>query len=97
MKAILGCYGKAASAGVPVDPACIQKAQDKFDGGADPTKGCFAKLEAKPPCLTTGDTAALETQVDTFSLATFSELLPHLDFTLLPAGGQCGTIDGSSE
>ena len=68
VKAILGCYGKAASAGLPVDPACIQKAQDKFDGGADPTKGCFAKLEAKPPCLTTSDIAALEAKVDAFSL-----------------------------
>jgi hypothetical protein len=95
VKAILACYGKAASAGTPVDSSpggCIDKAQTKFDGGTDPTKGCFAKLEAKGGCLTTGDTAALETKVDNFALATFTELLPHLDFTLRPAGGQCGDV-----
>src|SRR5262249_56249356 len=47
VKAMLGCYGKAAGKGLPLDPLCIQKAKDKFDGGIDPTKGCFAKLEAK--------------------------------------------------
>jgi hypothetical protein len=102
-KAILACYGKAASGGLAFDPAlnppppnpplptvtCLQKARDKF---ADPIKGCFAKLEAKPPCLTTNDTAALEAKVDDFALATFTELLPHLDFTLRPAGGVCGNI-----
>src|SRR5215510_13691620 len=103
VKAILGCYGKAASAGASTDPtppppgqsptsffACIQKAQDKFDGGTDPTKGCFAKLELKPPCLTSGDTDALEAKVDAFGLDVYSELISHLDFTLRPAGGTCG-------
>jgi len=90
-KAILGCYGKAAKAGTAVDPECIQKAQDKFDGGTDPSKGCFAKLEAKPPCLTTGDLDALEAKVDAFSLDVYSELVSHLDFTLRPAGGTCGS------
>src|SRR5262245_12046091 len=44
--------------------ACLQKAHDKFDGGAMPSKGCFAKLEAKNPgaCLTIDDTTTLETQ-----------------------------------
>ena len=49
VKAILGCYGKdATKPDSTALAACIQKAQDKFDGGVDPTKGCFAKLEAKP-------------------------------------------------
>jgi hypothetical protein len=55
--AILKCHTKAEtppnglSAG---DLAtCIQKAKAKFDGGGNPSKGCFAKLEAKFPggCL----------------------------------------------
>jgi hypothetical protein len=48
--------------------ACLQKVRDKFDGGATPSRGCFAKLEAKYPgaCLTTGDTAALEIKIDDF-------------------------------
>src|SRR4030095_133286 len=46
---------------------CITKAQTKYTGGVDPTKGCFAKLEAKVPndCITTGDSAPVETQTET--------------------------------
>ena len=69
--ALLGCHSKSAkSPGLTPDKltACIQKAKDKFDGGNDPAKGCFAKLEAKfaGSCLTTGDTAAFEAKVDAF-------------------------------
>jgi hypothetical protein len=41
------CEIKAKKAGLPVDEACIAKAIAKFDGGGNPAKGCFAKLEAK--------------------------------------------------
>lgn len=47
IKGLLGCYRKAQIAGVAVDAACLQKVEDKFDGGSDPAKGCFAKLESK--------------------------------------------------
>jgi len=47
VKALLGCREKAAKKGVPVDPACEAKAWSKLDGGPNPAKGCFAKLEAK--------------------------------------------------
>jgi hypothetical protein len=47
IKGLLGCYRKAQIKGVAVDAACLQKVEDKFDGGSDPSKGCFAKLEAK--------------------------------------------------
>src|SRR5690349_17091556 len=66
-KALLGCHGKAASKGLTVDPACLAKAKAKFDGGVDPAKGCFEKLEAKGEkagakpdavCPTSNDTAA---------------------------------------
>src|SRR5262249_14927932 len=61
VKGLLGCYGKNTTKPNQAKfDECIAKAQAKFDGGDDPTKGCFAKQEAKPPCLTTGDTAALE-------------------------------------
>ena len=110
VKAILNCYAKAASSGgsvaLPPPPQgqsptsfqeCIQKAQEKFDGGADPSKGCFAKLEAKPPCLTTDDTDALEAKVDAFSQEISTQLISHLDFTLATAGGVCGNIrDGTA-
>jgi hypothetical protein len=78
--AILKCYRKADNPGLaPGDLAtCIQKAKDKFDGAANPTKGCFAKLEAKFPgtCLTTSDTATLEATVDAFTTETFCALHP---------------------
>jgi hypothetical protein len=74
-KALLGCHGKAAGKGLTVDAACIAKAKAKFDGGADPAKGCFEKLEAKGEkagakpnvvCPTSDDTAAIEAKVDAF-------------------------------
>lgn len=64
--------------------ACIQKAQDKFDGGPNPAKGCFAKLEAKfgpGGCITTGDTTALETMAD--------DWVDAVVCALDPAGGTC--------
>ena len=65
----------AATARTPPSPirprslACIQKAQVKFDGGVDPTKGCFAKLEAKSPSRASPPVtaAALEAKVDAFA------------------------------
>ncbi len=63
--------------------ACVQKAKDKFDGGANPAKGCFAKLEAKFPggCLTTLDVANLEATVDAF----VDDVICQLD----PSEGTC--------
>ena len=50
---------------------CEERAMNKFDGGANPARSCFAKVEArqnpaKPDtlCTTTGDTAAVEALVD---------------------------------
>jgi hypothetical protein len=105
VKGILGCYGKDATKPDPTALlACIQKAQGKYSGGIDPTKGCFAKLEAKSPndCLTTGDSAALEAKVDAFALDVKTELGPSinptiLDFALTTGGGTCGTAkDGTN-
>jgi hypothetical protein len=99
VKAILGCYGKNATKPDAVAfAACIAKGQAKFDGGVDPTKGCFAKLEAKPGCITTGDTAALEAKVDAFATDVNSSLLPlFLDYTTTVPTGNCGdTRDGSN-
>jgi hypothetical protein len=79
---LLKCHQLAEKKGLPVsDPSiqtCLQKATDKFDGGVTPSKGCFAKLEAKYPggCLTTTDTAALENTVDGFVDAVVSALDP---------------------
>jgi hypothetical protein len=81
MAALLACYAKAAKPpGLKAGKldACLQKVQAKFDGGLAPTKGCFAKLEAKYPgtCLTTGDTAALHASVVATVAATNCALDP---------------------
>jgi len=81
--AILKCHEKAVKTGAPLDAACVQKAMDKFDGGAVPAKGCFAKLEAKAQnCLTTNDTAGLETTADN----TVQQVLCQLGYTTLSCG-----------
>ncbi|MCW5889682.1 MAG: DUF4215 domain-containing protein [bacterium] len=66
---LLKCHQLALTPGKPVDPnakSCVDKATAKFTGGADPAKGCFAKLEAKSgnDCTTVGDSAALGAIVD---------------------------------
>jgi hypothetical protein len=50
LAALLKCHQLAQKPGQPTDPnagGCVDKATAKYTGGADPTKGCFAKLEAK--------------------------------------------------
>ncbi len=82
---LLQCYNKALGARHPVDPtACLQKCRDEFTGGAVPTNGCFAKLEADNagPCKTTGDTEALEVKIDAFVRDVVAELDPQ--FPTLP-------------
>lgn len=62
---LLGCYAKAGDRA-----ACILKTKQRFDGDfrvpPAPARGCFAKLEARGGCLTVGDTAALEAEIDAF-------------------------------
>lgn len=65
------CYAKAAKAGAALDPACTQKARDKFAG----PKGCIAKSERKAGCLTSGDANALAGVVEGF----VGELVAALD------------------
>jgi hypothetical protein len=64
--ALFNCHAKAEKTGLAVDPICIQKAEDKFDGGANPLKGCFVKAEKNGGCLSAGNTAPVEAQVDAF-------------------------------
>ena len=51
------CHGVAIKKGVAVDPACLTKAETKFDAA-------FAKAELKGGCATTGDAAAVEAFID---------------------------------
>ena len=47
-------------------PEWLEPCRDRFDGGVDPSASCFAKRERHATCLTTGDTATLETRVEDF-------------------------------
>jgi hypothetical protein len=71
----VGCLMKvkanALKKGEPDDQGKLQKCFDKFDGGSDPAKGCFAKLEAKQTlekphtlCSTGGDSSAVAADAD---------------------------------
>ena len=69
--ALLRCHAKAEQEGRhpvddPVIQACLQKARDRFDGGATPAKGCFRGFEDKGGCLTTFDSPTIESQIDAF-------------------------------
>jgi len=90
-KGILGCHEKCQKdptkcAGVMT--TCINKARDKYSGGLDPTKGCFAKLEAKGSCLTTSDSADLEAKVDAF----ITDVLLELENTTPPTPTPTPTV-----
>jgi hypothetical protein len=70
---LLGCHNKAEGKNLAVDPACLSKVDTKFSA---PLKGCMEKAEAKPPCATTADAAAIEAKVDAFVLDTVTALDP---------------------
>ncbi len=105
LKSILVCFQKAATPGKPEDPnfgGCIDKAKARYDGGADPSKGCFVKLESKPGNDCTqpiGNQMDLEAIGDS-CIADFTMLLQppgSLDFTTTAAAGTCGDArDGSN-
>jgi hypothetical protein len=64
LKGLLKCHQLAQTPGRPNDPnanSCITRAQTKYDGGSEPAKGCFEKLENKNPndCQILDDSAAL--------------------------------------
>ena len=78
--ALLECEQKAATPGRPADPnagGCVDRAKTRFDGGSDPTKSCFERLETTTPndCFTFDDTAAVEMLVD----ACVAEIVETID------------------
>lgn len=77
VQALVKCHVKAEVTGTPVEANCIVRAQSKFPV-------CFSKAELKIPCLTTGDTAAIETKADAFA----SDLVAELDPTA-PSPNPC--------
>jgi len=68
--ALLKCHKRAEDRGLPVDPNCLARADEKF--GVDSSTGCFADIEDKFPsgspdaCANYDDTASIKTDVDLF-------------------------------
>jgi hypothetical protein len=78
---LLKCHTLAETPGKPPLPnssGCVDKVVAKFDGGPDPTKGCFEKLENKPgnDCITQDDTAAAEGVIDSCVAAFVEDIDP---------------------
>ena len=100
---LLACHAKASLTGT-LDPKCVLKQTTRYDGGAKPTKGCFAKLEAKGSCATTGDSAALQAATGDFLNVVLCTLDPSegtcttstTTSTTIP-GGPCPTAPGFSD
>lgn len=97
LKSVLKCHQKAETPRKPNDPnfgGCLDKARAKFDGGADPVKSCFEKLESRPgnDCLPPLDnTAAVESIVDDSCVGAFIAALETPTTTTLPPG-QCSPL-----
>src|SRR6185503_1472853 len=78
---LLKCHAASETPGKVADPnaaGCVDKVVDKFDGGIDPSKGCFEKLESKPgsDCLTFDDTASAEAAVDACVMQVVADIDP---------------------
>jgi len=67
-KTLLQCHQRAENRGAVVDPICLQKADTKL-------LACVTKAEAKLPCLTLGDGAALANGADAY----VQYVVPQLD------------------
>ena len=81
-----GTHARAEKTG-HLDEGRIQRAEDRYTGGATPEKGCFARREARDGCLTTGDSAAIHDVVETYVDAVVCALDPSAG-TCPPPG--CG-------
>jgi len=64
LKGVLECHQLAQTPGRPNDPnanSCVTRTQTRYDGGPEPAKGCFEKLENRNPndCQILGGSATL--------------------------------------
>ena len=76
----LACWGKAVKMSVPVDDACLAKADQRFTAA-------FVAAEAKGRCRTTGDAAAVEAHVDAIVMG----LVVDEPGDCVAAGDSCGS------
>jgi hypothetical protein len=65
----LKCHARATARGLPVDQACLDKAEAKFSSS-------WQRIEATASCRTTDDEANIENQVDAFVSNVARQLAP---------------------
>src|SRR5262245_43233112 len=89
---VLRCEQLAGTPGKPANPNandCVTKVIARFDGGVEPAKGCFEKLENRNPndCITFDDSGSAETAVDSCVASLVGAIdPPPLDRTRCGAG-----------
>ncbi len=76
------CFRRALTAGVGVDPTCLQTAQRSL-------VTAFGKIDAKGGCSRTGDVAAANQLVEQFETQLAQEVLSN---ECLAAGSECGGV-----
>jgi hypothetical protein len=100
---ILKCQQKAETPGKPTEPnakGCVDKAVSKYDGGLDPSKGCFVTLENESgsDCQVQGlplnNQAQLEAIVDGSCVGAFVAVLAPPCGTFISAWGTLGSGTG---
>ena len=82
---LIKCQAKYEAKNLPVDPLCLQKVMSRYDGGVFPERGCFARLELRYTCQTTGDSSTLGSAASTYAQDTACGLDPYQ-----PACSLCG-------
>ncbi len=71
----IACWAKDASKpDAAARTACLAKAERRFTGGDDPTRGLFAKRERRPPCATVGDQDAVARDLAAYAGAVAAEV-----------------------
>jgi len=98
LASVLKCQETVQTPGKPTDTtACVDKAKAKYNG-SDPTKGCFAKLEAKTPndCETTGNSSAVQGMADACVNSFAALLTSQSTTTTTTTGATTTTTQGSA-
>jgi hypothetical protein len=74
---LLAVEAEARADGRAPDATKLARCRARFDGGANPSAGCFAKVEAKNACATNGDVGVHESNVDAFVADVVASLDPN--------------------
>jgi len=88
-KGFAKCYARAAKIGLPVNPACLGKADGKF-------VSAFERAESKGGCASVGDVAAIEGLVDAMIASAVADLVAVCGDGVAGPGEVCDGADDSA-